>query len=304
MKDVNNEKSLNDCIAPIQTNSDNIDPVPQRCADDCWPNQKRVAETPEQAWEAQPSLNKLGIGQQGNCDPFMTGQSINDLDTPSREMLYRTSNALRGADEAIWDLFRNIYVKDENGKAHLVPILHASQERAVEAILQDNVRKDDSLVVDRIRLPIMAFWANGYAPARERFMYQWAYSTDPGIGFTIREKFEEDTVFGATVGVPIDINYTLYVWTKYIYDAQQILEAVRLKFSPVAYLRIRGVWWEVIVTLDSIGNNIDVEPGNEKPRVIKYEFKMTAQSYIPQPLLRVKGRAALPDCEASPCPEV
>jgi hypothetical protein len=296
MKDVNNEKSLVDCEAKELTNLVNIDPVPKECEEDNWPNQKRVAENPAVDWRLRPSRRKLGlrIGQQANCDPIMTGQLSNDLDTPDRDVVYRYSRALRGANEAMYDLFRNIKVYDLDGKSHQVPILWASQEKAVAALLQDNVRKDNSLVVDRIRLPILAIWANNYTFNQDRFTYQKAMSLlkwlDPlgEAGFTQQEKFERDTIFGVTRGLPVDISYTLYVWTLYQTDMDQILEQVMLKFSPVAYIRVRGVYWEIIVTLDSQANNLDVEPGDNKLRVIKYQFNMTAKSYIPQPITRIK----------------
>jgi len=296
MKDVNNEKSLVDCEPKELTNLTNIDPVPKQCDDDGWPTQKRVASNPPVDWKLRPNRRKLGlrIGQQANCDPVMTGQIYNDPDAPSRDTVYRYSRALRGANEAMYDLFRNIKVADLDGKIHQVPILWASQEKAVAAVLQDNVRRDNSLVVDRIRLPILAVWANNYNMNQQRFTYQKALSLlkwlDPlgEAGFTQQEKYERDTLFGVTRGIPVDISYTLYCWSLYQTDMDQILEQVMLKFSPVAYLRIRGVWWEVIVTMDSQANNLDIEPGDNKLRVIKYQFNMTARSYIPQPITRIK----------------
>ena len=44
-----------------------------------------------------------------------------------------------------------------------------------------------------------------------------------------------------------------------------------------------------MVKLDSIANNLEVEPGDQAIRVIKYEFNMTAQTYIPQPIERKKA---------------
>ena len=68
----------------------------------------------------------------------------------------------------------------------------------------------------------------------------------------------------------------------------QILEQAFLKFSPVAYLQVKGIWWEVIVTWDSSTNNIELEPGDAKVRVLKYQINMTAKSYIAQPIYRLK----------------
>lgn len=295
MKDVNAEKSLVECEPRDNKNFDNIDPVPKQCGDDNWPSQKRVPRNPPLDWRQVPKIPNTKLGQTGNCDPIQTGQIINDLDTPNREVVYRYARGIRANDEAMLDTFRNIKVIDDQGQQHTVPIIWASQEKAVDMILQDNVRKDNSLVVDRIRLPIMAIWNNGMTPDLKRFTYQKAYSILPWLsadghspGFTQQEKYQKDTFFGVTRGWPVDINYVLYVWTLYEEDMNQILEQCFLKFSSVAYLQVKGVYWEVIVTLDSTANNIDLEPGDAKVRVLKYQLNMTAKSYIPQPIYRLK----------------
>src|SRR5207249_1050089 len=89
--------------------------------------------------------------------------------------------------------------------------------------------------------------------------------------------------------IPIDVGYTLTAWTLYTEDMNQILEQIISKFSPVAYIRIRGVVWEVMVKLDSIANNLDTEPGDQAIRVIKFQFNITAETYIPQPIARKKA---------------
>jgi len=297
MKGENLEKHLTEC-QPAGNNPTNIDPPPKECEDDNWPSQKRVLTNPPDAWTARKTFKKVGppfgCGQHALCDPIQTGQIVNDLDTPNRQVIYRYAKGIRCADEAMWDMFKNVIVIDEEGKEHIVPIIWASQEKAVAALLQDNVRKDNSLVVDRIRLPIMSIWNNSIQFDQSRFTYQQAYSLMPWIdpegqfGFHQREKFCKDTVFGVTRGIPVNIGYTLYVWTLYQEDMNQILEQVLLKFSPVAYIRMRGVWWEVIVTLDSTGNNAELEPGDAKIRVLKYQINMTAKTYIPQPIFRIK----------------
>lgn len=300
----NHEKTLQDCNepSPLQ-NSKNIDPVPEECADDFFPSQRRIAENPAMDWQLPKRKSKLGppeLGDHALCDPIQTGQLLNDLDNPNRDTIYRYSRALRGANEAMLNMFSNTVVLDEEGKAHAVPIMWASQERAVAALIQENVRKDPSIVVSRIKLPIMSIWANGHAFDQTRYTYQQAQSflfwLDPlgeGRGFTTREQFDRDTTFGVTRGLPVNINYTLFVWTQYQEDMDQIIEQVMLKFSPVAYIRVRGVYWEIIVNLDSVANNLDIEPG-ENRRVLKYQFEMTAKSYIPQPITRYKTQPADP----------
>jgi hypothetical protein len=75
----------------------------------------------------------------------------------------------------------------------------------------------------------------------------------------------------------------------YIEDMNQILEQIILKFSPFAYIKVRGVVWEIQVKLDSIANNLEIEPGNQAIRVVKFQFNLTAESFIPQPIVRKKS---------------
>ena len=72
-------------------------------------------------------------------------------------------------------------------------------------------------------------------------------------------------------------------------DMNQILEQIVTKFSPIAYIKVRGVLWEVIVKLDSIANNLETEPGDQALRVIKFQFGLTAQTYVAQPITRNKA---------------
>lgn len=294
-KEYNNEQSLNACNIPGLPNDNNIDPVPKECLDDKWPSQKRVNQNPPSDWRAKKTWNKLGLGQHGNCDPIQTGQIVNDTDTPEYGVAYQYPTALRGTDEAMTDLFRNMTILDENGNQHPVPIIWGTQERAVAFALQDNVRKDNSLVVDRIRLPMMAIYRNGLDFDRTRYTYHKAQSylnwLDPqgGPGFTQQEKYPKDTWFGVTRGIPLNMKYTLYLWTMFEDDMNYLQTQVLLRFSPVAYLRVAGVWWEIIVTMDGQGDNLDLEPGDSKLRIFKAQFNMTAQSYLPQPITRYKA---------------
>jgi hypothetical protein len=256
--------------------------------------------------ETQPSLKdvngffddiihtKKGIGAEANCDPMQRGQIVNDLaKKPNRNTIYRYSKAIRGCDEAVKDLFSDIIVIDEQGVAHPVPIIWSTQERAVAAVIQENVRKDTSLVVDRVKLPIMSIYSNNFTFNQNRYTYHQVINhfkdKDGNPSLTIREKQDKDTVLGLARGIPIDIGYSLTMWTYFTEDMNQILEQIVLKFSPIAYIKIQGVQWETIVKLDSISNNLDTEPGNTANRVVKFQINMTAETYVPQPITRHKA---------------
>lgn len=279
-------KNLNDCneIPPVQT-SRNDEKAPDGC-----PGPEGLGL----GWLEKHASSKVGIGKEAQCDPMQTGQIVEDLKNPERQVIYRYSKSLRGCDEAIVDLFSNVVVIDEDGKAHKVPIIWGTQERAVAWMLQDNVRKDGSLVVERIRLPMLAVYSSGMEFDQTRYTYHKALDfmrtrPDKKPGLHAKEKYERDTVFGVARGIPVNKTYNLIAWTMYMEDIDQILEQILLKFSPVAYIRVRGVNWETVVSLDSIANNVDYEPGDQNQRIIKFEFNLTARAYIPQPMVRNKS---------------
>ena len=288
----NYEKSLNDCpdLSP-QGRSENVDPAPGFCEQPA-DNQNNIGLGVDDSWMDDFLNKKTGLGSENNADPMQAGSIINEMNSVNNSTIYRYSKSIRGTDEAVMDLFRNIVVIDEDGKAHRVPIIWATQERAVAAVVQDNVRKDETLVVDRIKLPILAISSTEYSIDPARYTYHKAlhyirdYTGKPA--FTASEKYERDTVFGVSRGIPLNIGYTLYAWTMQVEDMNQILEQILTKFSPIAYIKVRGVLWEVCVKLDSIANNLNTEPGDQALRVVKFQFGITAETYVGQPIRRDK----------------
>lgn len=288
------------CGEPEYIKDLNIDPPPPYCHDetgDCnngIPNQKAV-DGLDLGWLKEAAqFRKNGYGSEALCDPMLKGNILNDLNSPDRDVIYRYSCALRGTDEAVTDMFKNIVVIDENMKAWPVPIMWATQERAVTKLLQTNVRKDNSLIVDRIKLPHMAIYSSGYSFAPNRYIYHkainWMRDTTGKPGFTYQEKHHpKDTVYGISGGIPIDITYTLWIWTLYQIDMNQIFEQIMPKIAPMGYIRVRGVPWEIGVKLNSISKAADTSPGDQTLRVFKSQIDMVAETYIPQGIKRNKS---------------
>lgn len=229
---------------------------------------------------------KYKLGSAFHCDPKTTGEIVNSINkNPNRKIINKYPLAVKSLVEGMEDLFSNIVVLDEEGNQHKVPILFASRERAVDFITQENVRKDNTGVVDRITLPIMSLWMNSFAFASDRYTYHWA---EMFFNERMSELRKDDTAFKQSRGIPVDIGFQLDAWTYFIEDMLQILESVALKFSPIAYIRTRGNKWITAVKLDSIDQNVDLEPGNTNLRMIKFTFNFTAEHYIPQPASRYK----------------
>lgn len=234
------------------------------------------------------------FGQSGNGDPMQSGKIFNfPNDPPNRSVIPRYAQALRGIDQGMLDLFNDIYVEDTQGKLHKIPIIIGTQERAV-AVLTKNVRKDDSLQIDRVKLPMMTCYAAGYNYADSRFTYHKALNyfnnlrDDLKPGWTNDEKYKRDTAFGVARGIPIDVNHELIIWTTNMEDMQQILTQIFLKFSKVAYIKVAGVQWAIPVAITGTQSNIDMEPGDTKLRLVKYQISFLAEAYIPQPITRTK----------------
>lgn len=286
-----NFEALNNtrCRSPLGQ-SENIDPPPGFCQENP-SNQNNIPNNP-QSWFTD-ATKKTGNGTENNCDDLQTGQIVNDVETPNRNTIYRYAKSLRGTDEAVMDVFRDIVVLDEDGKAIPVPIIWGTAERAVLAMVQENVRKDDTIVVDRLRLPMIAIVSRDYSFNQNRYTYHqaidWLRDKTGKPGFHESEKFKRDTVFGVTRGIPIDVSYQLTFWTMYLEDANQILEQIVTKFSPIAYIKVRGVSWETILKLDGIANNLEIDVGDAALRIIKFQVSMTAETYVAQPIIRKKA---------------
>jgi len=289
------DKTLNECNDKGGDRNPNIDRPSPFCPNDVvgqpYGSQKDVEFDNV---GVEPS-KRVGLGQSGNCDPMMqTGWGEEIRSNPSRETINRYSQVLRACDEAMRDLFDDITVTDDNAAVHKIPIVIAAPEKAVAFILQENVRKDPSFVVDRIRLPILSIYQSDMQQDISRHMYNRCINyfrrPDGKPGWTIKENGRErGTVLGKAWGVPININYQLNIWTLYKEDMNQILEQINLKFQPVAYIRLQDVNYETIVKLDSTSNNQEPQPGDKNIRVLKWQFNFTVETYIPQPIIRKKA---------------
>ena len=281
------KKYLNEC-PDLNPSVKNLDSPPPLCETECKSNQREKSFKDMNLMEGN-----YRSGVHANCDPMQTGQIIQDLERdPDRHTIYRYSKSVRGCDEAMLDLFSNIVIIDEQSVAHPVPIFWSSHERAVDFVVNENVRKDTSLVVDRVRLPMMSLYSGGFSLDMSRYTYHENrnYFRDVNGRPTLRiQEGNSMTVLGVSRGIPENVPYTLVIWTLFQTDMNQIIQQIATKFSPISYLRIEGIQWESVVKLDSASSNTDLEPGNAANRVIKYQLGFTVETYIAQPIRRDKA---------------
>jgi len=314
------KKSLHECAEPSQ-------PLPRSPKDppvqNCPPNEAKFQECDgiENLYNA-PSANfsgidedltykREGLGEPNYCDPMLAGKIVDDQDDaelpPDRSVIYRYAQGFRSIDEAVKKLMMHLNVIDDNGKVFTVPVVWGSQDAAVDFILQSNVRKDNTAVTDRVMLPAISVYTSSYNFPAERFIYHMALDYKRGASLTDnrgnpvgnrfgsptlvhQEKWNRDTVLGLARGIPVDLGYTVTIWTLYWEDMNQILEQIAMKFNPLAYIRVQGVTnWESTVRIESVSNNLDIEVGDTNKRIFKFQIDLTAESYIPQPIVRRKA---------------
>lgn len=210
---------------------------------------------------------------------------------PTRSVVGQYSKTLRGCDKALMNALRDLIIIGPDEEPHRVPIIWGPQEKAVAVAMGDNIAKD-MIRIDRIKLPIMALTGGECSFAPERFTYhkafRWFKSGETGSYFYGKEKRFGDTVFGEARGVPVDKNYTLHMWALYTEEMNQLVEQIYLKFDPLLTLEVEGVNWEVVAKVTGASNATSPEIGDSALRIIKYDFNITAETYISRGVIRGK----------------
>lgn len=256
---------------------------------------------------------KDNLGQPNYCDPMTTGQIVEDNLSqklpPDKSVIYRYAQTLRATDQATKKLFENVIVQDVNGKTFKVPCIWGTQEKAVQVLTGNNIRKDNTGVVDRIILPAMSIYTSSYEFDANRYLFHRAVDYKrtgtqardakdnpighphgpPGVSY--QERTPRDTVLGFTRGIPLNLGYTLTIWTRYWEDMNQILTQVCSKFNMgMAYIKIQGIDnWETTVKIGNISNNLDMEPGDRNTRIFKFQIALTTETFVLQPIVRRKS---------------
>lgn len=151
-----------------------------------------------------------------------------------------------------------------------VPIKLWSKEKAWKWL---NERKDDE------SLPIMNVEMNSIDYASDR-------QTDPKFTFNTATP-SAGTVTKVLSPIPYNIGLSLHIWTKYMIDADQILEQILPFFNPYIVLKINipelSTTYEVKVVLQSAMPEIEAEMDDEDYRVIKWtlDFLVHATFFKP-----------------------
>lgn len=159
------------------------------------------------------------------------------------------------------------YISAED-KFKEVKCLHANAERAIAKLKQE----------DNIILPMVTITqtntANDDARRRQEsvLVNEKYWDADKNRAFRVLSLAPR----------PININYQLNVWCKYMADMDQILEQIRLKFNPEMNVptEFSTIAKAFLDTEEDVGS---ITAGDKEDRIIKKTFNIVFRTYVPNP---------------------
>lgn len=164
--------------------------------------------------------------------------------------------------------FGKIHYIDRNNNSIEVKCFHANQERAIaKTVLGDN-----------ITLPVITISEKNTENSKDRARYG---------SMLVHEKYWHKVQQRAVrtlslVPTPVNINYSINIWTKYKEDMDQIREYILTIFNPD--LEIETEHGGKIKSF--IINESDVEQAeapDRDDRILKKNFAISVETYIPSP---------------------
>jgi hypothetical protein len=196
---------------------------------------------------------------------------------------YFYNKNLRKLVVAFGSLFSNVQVEHANpdGGNPLqirVPISYAPQEKFIQRWLQPS-SIDDTTRIEKT-LPVMSYIINNIIPdpsrRRNKFTYTKAYDSTGGqCENTGNQVFQE---------VPVNVAFTLYIYTRHIDDTLQIMEQIIPYFNPEHLIKLsmnevnQDVQIPIIMGNNSVSERYDGELSSRRINVSSISF--TAKSYI------------------------
>jgi len=159
------------------------------------------------------------------------------------------------------------YISAED-KFKEVKCLHANAERAIAKLKQE-----DNIVLPMVTIT-QTTTANDDARRRQESVL-------------VNEKYwdaEKNRAFRvlSLAPRPVNINYQVNIWCKYMADMDQILEQIRLKFNPEMNVptEFSTIAKAYLDTEEDVGS---ITAGDKEDRIIKKTFNVVFRTYVPNP---------------------
>ena len=197
------------------------------------------------------------------------------------------SIGLQDHDEAIMYYFNNIIkpIVIQNGDRTPVPVIYGSPERW-KGIQKDGYYRDKE---GKIQVPLIMFKRENLTKRRD--LGNKMDANNPNLYYTFQEKYTKRNQYDNftvlqnrtpqkemhAVVMPdfVKINYTCTIWTDYVAQNNDIVEAIN--YSSDSY------WgdeerFKFMAKIDSYNNTTEVAQGNN--RIVKTQFGLELQGYL------------------------
>ena len=165
-------------------------------------------------------------------------------------------------------LFGDLFIIDSDDNIKKVDCMHGNQERVIAKLKQES----------NIILPVITVTQttsdndekrNKFTPllVNERYWDSDKHRAYRVLSFIPR---------------PVNINYSINFWCKYLADIDQLLEQSRLKFNPDATISTPFSTKTKAYIVEEV-NNSELSPGDTAERIIRKTLNISVEAYIPSP---------------------
>lgn len=204
-----------------------------------------------------------------------TGRSTNIL---FQNRIYEIMKDAKFSNKVYKEILRallsqfNLYYVDDQERVQNVSMHHGRSERAVAKMFQEN----------NLILPYASVLMTNVSEdvGKRRF--------EPVL--IQRKLWNEDTQRAERIvsfaDVPVRLEYSLNLWTKYVSDMDQLSASIRMKFNPS--MNLVTPFSEVVKTFLTSETDASVsEVGDKEDRLIRKTFNLSVEAYIPSPKFKI-----------------
>lgn len=198
---------------------------------------------------------------------------------------YTYNQNLRKVVVGFGSLFSEMMVKhanpdDENNPLQIrVPITYAPQEKFIRRLLETSSINDGTRI--ETQLPRLSYMMTTVTPDPNRRRSK--------VNTTKTMASSEGECTGSTANfvmqeVPVNINFSLFIYTRHLDDTLQVAEQIIAQFNPdhIISLNMNGAQQNVKIPITMVSNNIteryDGDFGNRRINISSFNF--LAKAYI------------------------
>ena len=168
--------------------------------------------------------------------------------------------------------FGMLHYLDGENKLIRVKATHSAPERAVAKKFQEN-----SMILPIITVHQLSAKSDD---SRRRYDNVLIQSTEWNDDIQRAERIISRS------DVPVNITYSVNLWTKYMEDMDQISQNIRVKFNPS--LKIATPFSDNLkIFLKDESNSSTLVDGDREDRLLRKSFSIEAELYIPSPRFKV-----------------